>query len=75
MDQTLAGRYGTSLQVNMGREFQKQLRNKYRELQDEFLSIDKNSDDKITIDELIDFLNKNSDAVLFFRNINYLIVD
>jgi len=64
MDTTLAGRYGTSLQVNMGREFSKTLRKKYKDLQDEFATIDKNSDDTITVDELIHFLNKNSNAVI-----------
>ena len=63
MDSTLAGRYGTSLQVNQGREFSKTLRKKYKDLQEEFMTIDKNSDDKITIDELIYFLNKTSGAV------------
>jgi len=63
MDVNLAGRFGTSLQVNMGREFSKQLRAKYKILQDEFSKVDKNLDDKITTDELAEFLNKNTDAV------------
>jgi hypothetical protein len=57
LDDNLMKRYGTSLNVNMGREYQKHLEKKYSRLKAEFDSINKNTDDIITIDELTDFIN------------------
>ena len=57
IDDNLMQRYGTSLDVNMGREYQKYLDNKYRQLRAEFEKINKNQDEFITIDELTDFVN------------------
>ena len=66
MDNTLLSRYGTSLQMNMGSEYQKKIRQKYKDLQEEFNHIDKNKDDTITIDELVSFLNTTNEAVKKF---------
>jgi hypothetical protein len=57
LDENLMQRYGTSLNINMGREYQKYLDEKYHKLKGEFDKINKNSDDVITLDEMIDFLN------------------
>lgn len=66
MDESLQTRFGTSLQVNMGREYQKILVEKYRELHKEFKRINKDPRDGITVDELLDFLNTNEDLVNIF---------
>lgn len=65
MDSTLASRFGTSVKENQGREYEKRIKAKYRQLEQQFLSIDKNADDGISVEELIEFLNKTSGAVLF----------
>ena len=57
VDEHLMTRYGTSIRVNMGREYQKYLDSKYALLKSEFEKINKNSDDGIDIDELTEFLN------------------
>jgi hypothetical protein len=57
VDENLMQKYGTSLEVNMGREYQKYLDRKYKELKHEFDKINKNSDEIITIQELTEFLN------------------
>jgi hypothetical protein len=64
LDENLIARYGTSLNINMGREYQKYLDEKYLELKNEFDKINKNSDDSITLDELIDFMNKYGEEVI-----------
>jgi hypothetical protein len=61
LDENLMQRYGTSLNINMGREYQKYLDEKYLNLKDEFERINKNSDDIITVDELSDFINSYSE--------------
>ena len=63
MDENLQTRFGTSLEVNMGKEYQKQILNKYRQLQQEFKKINKDPSDGLTISELIDFLNNNKHLV------------
>jgi hypothetical protein len=63
LDDNLMKRYGTSLNVNMGREYQKHLEKKYHQLKTEFDSINKNTDDIITIDELTDFINERAKEV------------
>ncbi len=63
MDENLQERFGTSLEVNMGREYQRHLLEKYRTLQLEFKKINKDSRDGITVNELIDFLNTNQELV------------
>ena len=57
LDENLMQRYGTSLNINMGREYQKYLDEKYSKLKVEFDKINKNSDDVITLDELTEFMN------------------
>lgn len=57
LDENLMQRYGTSLNINMGREYQKYLDEKYSNLKKEFDKINKNSDDIISLDELIEFIN------------------
>lgn len=55
MDPTIVERYGTSLKMTMGREYNKYLNEKYDKLKKEFKQIDRNSDDKLQFDELYDF--------------------
>lgn len=57
VDENLMQRYGTSLNINMGREYQKYLDDKYNLLKREFDRINKNSDEVITIEEMVEFLN------------------
>ncbi len=64
LDENLMQRYGTSLDINMGREYQKYLDNKYRQLREEFEKINKDQDDFITIDELTSFINTFSKEVI-----------
>lgn len=63
LDDNLMQRYGTSLDINMGREYQKYLDKKYRDLRTEFEKINKDQDDHITLAELTEFLNSYSDEV------------
>jgi len=65
MDENLQTRFGTSLQINMGKEYQKLLLDKYRQLQFEFKKINKDPTDGITITELIEFLNNNNQLVIY----------
>jgi hypothetical protein len=65
VDENLMQKYGTSLEVNMGREYQKYLDKKYKDLKQEFNKINKNSDDIITVEELTDFLNIYSREVIY----------
>jgi hypothetical protein len=64
LDDKLMKRYGTSLNVNMGREYQKVLEKKYLRLKEEFDKINKNTDDFISIDELTDFINNLASEVI-----------
>ena len=50
VDEHLMTRYGTSIRINMGREYQKYLDSKYSLLKSEFEKINKNSDDGIDIE-------------------------
>jgi hypothetical protein len=63
LDDNLMKRYGTSLNVNMGREYQKHLEKKYLRLKSEFDKINKNTDEIISLDELTDFINEISAEV------------
>jgi hypothetical protein len=63
VDENLMQRYGTSLQVNMGREYQKYLDEKYVTLRKEFDKINKDLDEGIDSDELTVFLNTYSTEV------------
>ncbi len=63
LDDTLMKRYGTSLTVNMGRDYQKYLDHKYLQLKAEFEIINKNTDNLITIDELKEFVNSKAAEV------------
>jgi len=65
IDENLMQRYGTSIDVNMGREYQKFLDKKYHDLKAEFDKIDKNQDEHLTIDELLEFVNSYSKEVNF----------
>jgi hypothetical protein len=60
VDDNLMQRYGTSLQVNMGREYQKYLDEKYTTLRKEFDKINKDLDEGIDAVELTEFLNTYS---------------
>ena len=63
IDDNLMQKYGTSLDINMGREYQKYLDDKYRTLRKEFSRINKNEDDYISLEELTDFVNAYSKDV------------
>lgn len=63
IDDNLMQRYGTSLDINMGREFHKYLDKKYQDLKVEFNKIDKDADDMINVDELVKFVNSFSAEV------------
>jgi hypothetical protein len=63
LDDNLMKRYGTSLNVNMGREYQKMLEKKYLRLKNEFDKINKNTDEYISIDELTEFINEKAAQV------------
>lgn len=56
-DDALIKRYGTSLNVNMGREYKEFLEKKYEVLEKEFSRINKDSNDYIDISELTEFVN------------------
>ena len=64
IDENLMQRYGTSLQVNMGREYQKYLDQKYTNLKKEFDKINKDFDEGIDADEMTNFLNVYSEEVI-----------
>ena len=70
VDENLMQRYGTSLEVNMGREYQKYLDKKYQELKHEFDKINKNSDDFISQQELTEFLNSHVAEVILKYKFN-----
>lgn len=57
MDPTIVERYGTSIKMTMGREYNKYLTDKYETLKKEFSKIDKNSDQHIDFEELFDFFS------------------
>jgi hypothetical protein len=59
-DNEFIKKYGTSVSVNMGREYEKHLQEKYTKLKAEFDKINKNPDDGIDKEELLDFLNNYS---------------
>lgn len=66
IDENLMSRFGTSLQINMGREYQKYLDEKYHQLKNEFNRINKNADEVITYDELVEFLKSFEKEVKIF---------
>lgn len=61
VDPTIVERYGTSLKMSMGREYNKYLNQKYHKLKEEFSKIDKNSDNRISFDELYSFFMNYED--------------
>ncbi len=61
VDNVMMSRYGTSLEIGMTREYQKYIDQKYQVLKAEFNAIDKDSDDNITLDELVEFFGKYSE--------------
>ena len=56
-DESLTYRYGTSLHINMGRDYQKYLETKFTQLNQEFIRINLDSDEGIDHEELSLFLN------------------
>jgi hypothetical protein len=65
LDPTLLKRYGTNLNPSMSLDYEKYLMKRYNELKQEFIRINKNIEDGITIDELTEFLNSYSKEVSF----------
>lgn len=63
VDTDLMHKYGTSLNVNMSRDYQRNLETKYQQLKSEFQKINKDSDDYISFDELKSFLHSYSEEV------------
>ena len=57
IDESLMQRYGTSLSINMGREYQQYLEEKYVKLKKEFEKINLDLDEGIDSYELTSFLN------------------
>jgi len=55
-DENLIRRYGTSLNINMGREYKAFLEKKYKILEKEFQRINKDSNEIIDMDELSGFI-------------------
>jgi hypothetical protein len=66
LDDNLMKRYGTSLNVNMGRDYEKYLDQKFLQLKHEFDIINKDLDDVITIKELKDFVNNKASNVILY---------
>jgi hypothetical protein len=63
VDDNLMQRYGTSLHINMSREYEKYLDKKLHVLQAEFEKINMDRDDYISKEELRDFINSYSKDV------------
>jgi hypothetical protein len=57
LDENLMQKYGTSIHINMGREYQKYLDKKLHDLGMEFKKINRNDDDNISLEELTEFVN------------------
>ena len=55
-DQSIVNRYGTSLKISMGRDYNNYLNEKYALLKKEFAAIDKDSNQEISFEELFDFM-------------------
>lgn len=64
VDSDLMHKYGTSLEINMSRDYQKNLERKYQILKAEFEKINKNSDEIISFNELQDFVHSYSQQVI-----------
>ena len=64
VDDNLMQKYGTSLDINMQREYQKYLDKKYHVLRAEFDKINKNQDEFISKEELMEFVNSYSAEVI-----------
>lgn len=65
VDSDLMHKYGTSLEINMSRDYQKNIDKKYQNLKSEFEKINKNSDDIITYEELKEFVFSYSLQVIY----------
>jgi len=63
VDTDLMHKYGTSLEINMSRDYQKNLDKKYQNLKSEFEKINKDSDEVITYEELREFFYSYSSQV------------
>ncbi len=68
IDTDLMVKYGTSLEINMSRDYQKNLDKKYQNLKAEFERINRNSDDYINFEELKDFIFLYSSQVYVILN-------
>lgn len=66
VDLDLMHKYGTSLEINMSRDYEKNIDRKYQYLKTEFEKINKNSDDLISFDELKEFIFTYSSDVYSF---------
>ena len=67
MDPGFVNRYGTSATMNMSQEYKKYLGENFIRLKKEFDVINKDSDDNITREELVEFLkNSNVESKLEF---------
>ena len=64
VDSELMHKYGTSLEINMSRDYQKNIDKKYQNLKSEFEKINKNSDDIVTYEELKEFVFSYSSQVI-----------
>lgn len=59
-DPTLLKRYGNNINSSMSLDYENYLLKRFHELKQEFLRINKNIEDGITIKELTEFLNSYS---------------
>jgi ABC-type polysaccharide/polyol phosphate transport system ATPase subunit len=64
VDSDLMHKYGTSLEINMSRDYQKNIDKKYIILKKEFEKINKNSDEVITFAELDEFIQSYTNEVI-----------
>ena len=63
LDPTLLKRYGANMHPSMSLDYEKYLLKRYNELKIEFMRINKNIEDGITLEELTEFLNSYSKDV------------
>jgi transposase len=63
IDEMMMARYGTSLEVGMTREYQKEIEAKYQKLKGEFDAINRDTNDTISFEELVEFFQKYSKEV------------
>lgn len=71
LDPTLLKRYGTNINPSMSLDYEKYLLKRYNELKLEFMRMNTNIEDGITIEELSQFLNSYSQDVSFQLNLEW----